>query len=434
MTNAPTTAAAADNKTILLIITGGIAAYKSLLLIRLLRKKGMHVRCIMTKAAHNFVTPMSVSALCEHPVYTDLWSLKDESEMGHIRLSREADLIVIAPATANIIAQLAHGLAQDLASTTLLAADKPVMIAPAMNYKMWEHPAVIANMETLSTRGVLVAPPTRGDMACGEHGVGRMAEPETIAAHINDFFLNKLSAAANKDLSGVRALITAGPTHEPIDPVRFIGNRSSGKQGYAIADALSMRGASVTLISGPVHIAPPRGVDIINVQTAAQMHAATMNAITQNDAPFDTAICTAAVADWGVDNAPSQKMKKRADGAPPHINLRENPDILRDICAHKQRPRLVIGFAAETQNIIEHARAKRIRKNCDWILANDVSENRQSGDDKNKDGARGGVFGADNNHVHLITAKNEHDWGYAPKTKIAQILADHIKNALDDAP
>lgn len=388
------------DKSILLIITGGIAAYKSLELIRLIKKSGGHVRCILTKGGSQFVTPLSVAALSEEHVYDDLWSLKDETEMGHIRLSREADLIVIAPASANIIAQMAQGLTNDLATTTLLASDKPVLIAPAMNYKMWEHPATQANLATLKKRGVLSTGPDEGHMACGEFGMGRMSEPETIFEAINDFFFER-------PLKGYSALVTSGPTHEPLDPVRFLGNRSSGKQGHAIAAALHAAGANVTLISGPVNQPDPAGVNIIKIQTADEMRTACEKAM-----PADIAVCAAAVSDWSPENVSAQKIKK-GDKGPAPIALKENPDILKTISVHKNRPALVIGFAAETEHLIENSKAKLSKKGCDWILANDVGED-------------GKTFGADENHVYLVTNSGHEDWGKHAKTEIARKLANQI--------
>ncbi|MCB1532561.1 MAG: bifunctional phosphopantothenoylcysteine decarboxylase/phosphopantothenate--cysteine ligase CoaBC [Alphaproteobacteria bacterium] len=395
------------DKSILLIISGGIAAYKSLELIRLIRKSGGHVRCILTKGGAQFVTPLSIAALSEENVYDDLWSLKDETEMGHIRLSREADLIVVAPASANIIAQMAQGLTPDLATTTLLASDKPVLIAPAMNHKMWDHPATQANLATLKDRGVLSVGPDEGDMACGEHGMGRMSEPEAIFEAISDFFFKR-------PLKGLTALVTSGPTHEPLDPVRFIGNRSSGKQGHAIAAALAQAGAHVTLISGPVNQSAPAGVNLIKVQTAAQMLSACENAL-----PADIAVCAAAVADWAPEQASTQKLKKREDESAPTIALKQNPDILKTLSNHKNRPQMVIGFAAETENLLENAAAKRTRKGCDWILANDV-------------GTDGKTFGADENHVYLVSANGQDDWGLTSKTEIARKLTAQITGYFTD--
>lgn len=401
------------DKTILLIISGGIAAYKSLELIRLIRKSGARVRAILTKGGAQFVTPLSVSALCEEEVYTDLWSLKDESEMGHIRLSREADLIMIAPASADIMAKIANGLANDLASTALLAANKPIMVAPAMNHMMWENAATQANINTLQERGITLIGPTEGDMACGEYGMGRMSEPEDILAAINDFFLT----ANHKPLTGKTALVTSGPTYEAIDPVRFIGNRSSGKQGHAIAKALSDLGAEVTLVTGPVSIPDPSGVKTVHIESAQDMLTACKHVL-----PCDIIVCAAAVADWHIE-ATGQKIKKRDDGTPPDLKLMENPDILKTISNHANRPQIVVGFAAETQNLLENAKTKLTRKNCDVILANDVNSAGNSGKS---------VFGSDQNHVYLVTSKHTDDWGAQSKTAIAQKLAHYIAETLDE--
>jgi phosphopantothenoylcysteine decarboxylase / phosphopantothenate---cysteine ligase len=388
-----------ENKRILLIISGGIAAYKSLELIRLIRKQKGHVRCILTKGGEQFITPLSVASLSEETVYTDLWSLKDETEMGHIRLSREADLIVVAPASANIIAQMAQGQASDLASTTLLAANKPVLLAPAMNHSMWDNDATCNNVAILQQRGVLMVGPTEGDMACGEYGMGRMAEPEDIIEAITDFFFER-------PLKGLTALVTSGPTHEPLDPVRFIGNRSSGKQGHAIAEALALAGADVTLISGPVSIKPPANVKTVEVETADQMLKACENAL-----PADIAVFAAAVADWAPEKTLEHKIKKRDNKSAPDIKLRENPDILQTFSKHKNRPRLVIGFAAETENLVDNAKQKLKSKGCDWILANDVSEN---------------VFGAEENHVYLVSMTQTEDWKQSSKRRVAARLAEKI--------
>ena len=392
-------------KQILLIISGGIAAYKSLELIRHLKKSGASVRCILTNGGSQFITPLSVAALSEEDVYTDLFSLKDESEMGHIRLSREADLIVIAPASANLIAQMAYGLAEDLASTTLLAANCPIMICPAMNPMMWQHDATQENLETLKQRGINILTPDDGEMACGETGTGRMREPEEILDAVTAHFQH------NKPLAGKIALVTSGPTHEPIDPVRFIGNRSSGKQGHAIAHALSKAGASVTLISGPVNIPDPKGLKTTHVQTAQEMLEACEDLL-----PADIAVCVAAVSDWRVKNTATQKIKKEVDDkTPPTLELVENPDILKTISNHPNRPNLVIGFAAETQNLMNNAYAKLTRKNCDWIIANNVAKNDSFGNDKNK--------------VTLITADKHTDFEQADKTTIARdITAEIIKH------
>lgn len=395
---------ALKGKNILLIISGGIAAYKALELIRLMRKAGADVRCILTEGGEKFVTPMSVAALSENPVYNDLWSLKDESEMGHIRLSREADLILVAPASANMIAKMTHGLADDLATATLLAGDKPVYVAPAMNHRMWTHPATQENIQRLAQRGAVFIDPAEGDMACGEYGMGRLAEPEEI--------LKALSPAGRElgegNLKGLTALVTSGPTYEPIDPVRFIGNRSSGRQGHAIAQALADRGAAVTLITGPVSIPDPDGVKTIHVQTAVEMLDAARKAL-----PADIAVCAAAVSDWSAVAVLKQKIKKRGDKTPPDLKLKENPDILAALAAQsKKRPRLVIGFAAETENLLEQAALKLQSKNCDWIIANDVgAEN---------------VFGSEENHVYLMTGSETEEWTRTGKKEIAGKLANKI--------
>jgi len=396
-------------KRILLVIGGGIAAYKSLELIRRLGDRGTSVRAILTNAGSQFVTPLSVSSLTGDKVFQDLFSLTDEAEMGHIQLSRDADLLVVAPATADLMAKMVHGRADDLASTALLATDKRVLIAPAMNVRMWEHAATQRNIAQLKADGVGVVGPNDGDMACGEYGPGRMAEvPEIIAA------IEKMLGLP-RPLEGVSALITAGPTLEPIDPVRFISNRSSGKQGYAIASALADLGVNTTLVSGPTGLATPRGVKLVAVETAHQMLAACETAL-----PVDVAICAAAVADWRVDHAANQKLKKTA-GALPSLQLIENPDILRTLSTHQSsRPRLVIGFAAETEKVVEHAQAKRLKKGCDWILANDVSPET-------------GVFGGDDNLIHLVTAAGVDTWPKLKKqdvaTRLAQKIATHLKGA-----
>jgi len=388
-----------EHKNILLIISGGIAAYKSLELIRLMRKNGAQVRCILTDGGAQFVTPLSVASLSENPVYTDLWSLKDETEMGHIRLSRESDLIVIAPASADLLAKMAHGHADDLATTALLASDKPIMICPAMNHMMWNNLATQDNIATLQKRGIMQTGPETGDMACGENGPGRMSEPEDILAAITHFF------AQDKPLSGLKAVVTSGPTYEPLDPVRFIGNRSSGKQGHAIASALAGSGADVTLITGPVSLSDPKGINVIHVETGQQM----LQQCTTH-LPADIAVCAAAVGDWSPQKTQASKIKKSEQT--PSFDLRENPDILQSLASHKNRPGLLIGFAAETENLIENAREKRTRKNCDWILANDV--------------ARESVFGDDENHVYLITPDNTEEWPRMRKTDIAQKLVRKI--------
>lgn len=390
-------------KRILLIISGGIAAYKSLELIRGLKKSGASVRCILTNGGAHFITPLAVSALSEEEVFTDLWSLKDETEMGHIRLSREADIILVAPCSANLMAQMAYGLAEDLASTTLLATNRPVMICPAMNPMMWEHQATQDNLETLKSRDIQIIGPTEGDMACGETGTGRMSEPDDILLAVTKHFQK------NKPLAGLKALVTSGPTFEPIDPVRFIGNHSSGKQGHAIASALSYAGAAVTLISGPVSLPDPDGVKTIHVKTAQEMLEACENALTA-----DIAVCAAAVSDWRVNNNQSQKIKKGINKNPPLLKLSETSDILQTLSTHKQRPSLVIGFAAETENLIQNAKEKLTKKSCDWIVANNV------GDED--------IFGAEENRVTLITKSTTQEWPRENKEIIARDLVQEIIN------
>lgn len=389
-------------KRILLIISGGIAAYKSLDLIRRLRAQGAAVRCILTEGGAQFVTPLSVAALTEDTVYRELFSLTTEAEMGHIRLSRDADLLLVAPASADLMAKMAHGRADDLASTTLLATDKAVMIAPAMNVRMWQHAATQANLATLRARGVTAIGPNDGDMACGEFGPGRMAEPDEIVAAVIRWF------GASAPLAGRRALVTSGPTHEPIDPVRYIANRSSGRQGHAIAAALARCGAETTLVSGPTSLADPAGVRVVHIETARDMLSACEAAL-----PVDVAVCAAAVADWRIDRAADQKLKKDSGGLPA-LSLAENPDILATLsAAGNTRPALVIGFAAETENIAAHAQAKRQRKGCDWILANDVSP-------------ATGTFGGAENTIHLVTADGEEDWPRMTKDDVAKQLAERI--------
>lgn len=391
-------------KRILLIVSGGIAAYKSLELVRRLRERGAAVRCVMTGSAEQFVTPLSLQALSEDKVYRDLFSLTDESEMGHINLSRQADLVVVAPATANILAKMAGGLADDLATTLLLATDKAVLAAPAMNVRMWTHAATQANLDILTQRGVRFVGPNEGDMACGEYGPGRMAEPLEIVAAIETYF------GKSAPLAGLRALVTSGPTYEAIDPVRFIGNRSSGKQGHAIAAALARAGAAVTLVSGPVALADPAGVKVVRIESAREMLAACESAL-----PADIAVFAAAVADWRVEEVAAQKIKKPAGGgASPTLSFAENPDILATIAGLKQgRPALVVGFAAETEKVAAHAAAKRARKGCDWILANDVS-------------AGTGTFGGDANTIHLVTESGTEDWPRLTKQQVAERLAARI--------
>ncbi len=393
---------------ILLIVAGGIAAYKALELIRLLRREGAAVRCVLTEGGAQFVTPLSLQALSEETVYTDLFLLTDESEMGHIQLSRAADLVVVVPASADILARMAAGMASDLATTVLLATDKPVLVAPAMNVRMWTHPATVANMAVLKARGVSVVEPEEGAMACGEWGPGRLAEPPRILARIA-----AMLAPLPQPLAGRHILVTSGPTHEPIDPVRYIANRSSGRQGHAIAAALAALGARVTLVSGPVTIAPPPGVRTVPVETAAQMLAACQAAL-----PAEAAICVAAVADWRVATPRSGKIKKVAGADAPSLALIPNPDILASLSAPgAARPRLVVGFAAETDDLMANAAAKRDRKGCDWLVANDVSE-------------AGGVMGGVENEVHLITAEGVEDWPRMAKEAVAERLAARIAQAL----
>ena len=396
-----------EGKRILLIVTGGIAAFKSLDLIRRLRERGASVRCVLTRSGAQFVTPLSLQAISEHKVYADLFSLTDESEMGHIRLSREADLLVVAPATADILAKMAHGLADDLASTVLLAADKPVLAAPAMNLRMWDNPATVDNLRLLKARGLMIVGPNDGAMACGEFGPGRMAEPLEIVAAIEDHF------SRSGALAGKRALVTSGPTREPIDPVRYISNHSSGKQGHAIAQALARLGAETVLVSGPTAMADPAGVRVVRVETAQQMLEASLAAL-----PVDVAVCAAAVADWRVKAPRNGKIKKEAGTTAPSFELVPNPDILATLAqAGARRPQLLIGFAAETDKVIEHAIAKRQRKGCDWIVANDVSP-------------ATGTFGGDSNTVHLIGAgagENAVDhWPTMDKEAVARRLAERI--------
>jgi len=393
-------------KRILLIVGGGIAAYKACELIRLLRKEGVGVRCVLTAGGAQFVTAMTLAALSEAMVHTSLWDLKDEAEMGHIQLSREADLVVVCPATADLMAKMAGGIADDLATTLLLATDKPVLAAPAMNVRMWRHAATIRNVARLREDGVTVLEPDEGAMACGEYGPGRLPEPAAIVAAIGSA-LGMPSAASLGRLEGRHVLVTAGPTHEPIDPVRYIANRSSGRQGFAIAEALAALGARVTLVAGPVELPTPGGVDRIDVETAAQMAEAVDAAL-----PTDAAVMVAAVADWRVEPA-THKIKK--GGAAPALQLLSNPDILARLAARADRPALVVGFAAETRDVIANATAKRIAKGCDWIVANDVS---------------GDVMGGADNSVHLVTADGVESWETLPKAAVAGRLADRIADAL----
>lgn len=389
------------NKRILLIIGGGIAAYKTLEVIRRLREQGASVTPVMTKAAEQFVTPMSVAALAGETVHQALFDLTSEAEMGHIQLSRSADLVLVAPATADLMAKMAHGQANDLASTLLLATDTPVMIAPAMNVRMWEHPATQRNIAQLRGDGIRILGPNSGDMACGEFGPGRMVEPAEILEAISTHF----GAGV---LSGRHAVVTSGPTHEPIDPVRYIANRSSGAQGNAIAAALRDAGASVTFVTGPASVPPPEGVAVVRVETALEMEAAVKNAL-----PADIGVFAAAVADWRVDGAQDQKIKKDGEKIP-SISFVENPDILAEVAKSKvQRPALVVGFAAETQNVIENAAKKRMRKGCDWIVANDVSPGT-------------GIMGGAENSVILVTEDGTEEWSRLPKQEVAIRLVERI--------
>ena len=390
-------------KRVLLIVAGGIAAFKSLDLIRRLRERGASVRCVLTEAGAKFVTPLSLQALTEEKVYSDMFSLTDESEMGHIQLSRDADLLVVAPATANILARMAAGMADDLAATVLLATDKPVLAAPAMNVRMWTHAATVANVETLKKRGVTFVGPNEGAMACNEFGPGRMSEPLEIVAAIEALLTSE------KPLAGRRALVTSGPTREALDPVRYISNHSSGKQGHAIAHALARLGADVTLVSGPVVVPDPAGVRVVRVDSADQMLAACLAA-----GAVDVAVCAAAVADWKAAKPAIAKIKKKAGAQPPTLELAPNPDILATLSKPgAKRPGLVVGFAAETEDVVANAVEKRTRKGCDWIVANDVSPAK-------------GTFGGERNTVHLISAKGVEDWPTLAKEEVALRLAGRI--------
>ena len=405
------TAVHVGSKRIVLIIGGGIAAYKSLDLIRRLRERGATVRCVLTTAAQHFITPLAASALAGEPVFTDLFDPKSELDVGHIRLARDCDLIIVAPATADLMAKMAGGHADDLASAVLLATDRPVLLAPAMNPHMWAHPATRRNLARLAADGIATIGPNAGEMAeRGEAGTGRMAEPLEIAAAAE-----AMLAPAPGSLTGKRVLITSGPTHEPIDPVRYIANRSSGKQGHAIARAAADAGAAVTLVSGPVNVPDPPGVEMVHVESARDMLAAVERAL-----PADIAIFAAAVADWRVAQASGQKLKKEAGGTPKEgfkLAFTENPDILSTIAHLKaKRPPLVIGFAAETERVVEHAKAKLKRKGCDWILANDVS-------------AESGVMGGDINRIHLVTADGVEDWPTQSKDEVARMLIARITAA-----
>jgi phosphopantothenoylcysteine decarboxylase/phosphopantothenate--cysteine ligase len=389
-----------SSKSILLIVGGGIAAYKSLELVRRLSERGIKSRAILTKAGAEFITPLSLSALTGEKVYSDLFSLTDEAEMGHIQLSRSADLVVVAPATADLMAKLANGLANDLASTALLATDKKVLMAPAMNVRMWESASVRRNRSVLEKDGVLFVGPNDGEMACGEFGPGRMAEPLEVVDAVEK------ALGASGHLGGIKALVTAGPTREPVDPVRFLANHSSGKQGYAIAEALARAGADTRLVSGPVSLAPPPGVKLTRVVTAEEMLAAC-----EANLPADVLVMAAAVADWRPEIAANSKIKKSMDRVVPLIKLVENPDILATIAHGPNRPRLVIGFAAETDDIVSNAVAKRARKGADWIIANDVS---------------GDVMGGDRNRIHLISEAGVENWPELTKTEVGERLAQRI--------
>ncbi|MEP1587332.1 MAG: bifunctional phosphopantothenoylcysteine decarboxylase/phosphopantothenate--cysteine ligase CoaBC [Tateyamaria sp.] len=394
-----------QNKRILLILTGGIAAYKGLDLIRRLRERGAAVTPVLTRAAEQFVTPLSVSALAGEKVFRDLFDLTDEAEMGHIQLSRSADLILVAPATADIMAKMAQGRADDLASTLLLATDTPVMVAPAMNVRMWDHAATQRNLAQLQSDGVTVVGPNEGDMACGEYGPGRMSEPLEIVAAVQAHF-------GPRPLSGKRVLVTSGPTHEPIDPVRYIANRSSGAQGAALGCALLDLGAEVIFVTGPADVPPPFGAEVVNVETAEQMKTAVLSAL-----PVDAAIFAAAVADWRVEGASDRKLKKVV-GKMPTLHFTENPDILAHVAQmEKGRPGLVVGFAAETNDVIDNATAKRLRKGCDWIVANDVS-------------AQTGIMGGSENAVTVISDAGAETWPRTSKANVAAQLAQQIADAL----
>ncbi|SFR41142.1 bifunctional phosphopantothenoylcysteine decarboxylase/phosphopantothenate--cysteine ligase CoaBC [Litoreibacter janthinus] len=393
-------------KRILLIVGGGIAAFKSLDLIRRLRERGATVVPVLTNAAEEFVTPLSTSALAGQKVYRDLFDLTDEAEMGHIELSRAADLVVVAPATADLMGKMAAGLANDLASTLLMATDKRVLIAPAMNVRMWEHPATQRNLATLQGDGILVVGPDVGDMACGEHGPGRMSEPLAIVDAVE-------AALADGPLKGKHVLVTSGPTHEPIDPVRYIANRSSGAQGTAIARSLAALGADVTFVTGPADVAPPAGVKVVKIQTAREMKEAVDAAL-----PADAAVFAAAVADWRVANASGSKMKKDGSGKAPALEFAENPDILAAVSQMKKgRPKLVVGFAAETDDVEANATAKRARKGCDWIVANDVSPET-------------GIMGGSENAVTIISDEGAESWPRLTKDQVAAKIAAKIAEAL----
>jgi phosphopantothenoylcysteine decarboxylase/phosphopantothenate--cysteine ligase len=410
-TRPPHAALASDTKRVLLIISGGIAAYKSLDLIRRLRERALAVRCVLTAAAQQFITPLAAGALAGESAFTDLFDAASELDVGHIRLARDADLVLVAPATADIMAKMASGHADDLASAVLIATSRRVLIAPAMNPQMWQHPAMQRNLAQLIADGVEIIGPNTGEMAeAGEAGVGRMAEPLEIAAAV----LALLEHSDRKPLAGRRMIVTSGPTHEPIDPVRYIANRSSGKQGHAIAAAAAAAGADVTLVSGPVNVPDPRGVKVVKVETAQAMLAAVTKAL-----PADIAVFAAAVADWRVDKPNAGKIKKQA-GSLPKLAFVENPDILATV-AHKakQRPKLVVGFAAETDHIIAHAKEKLARKGCDWIVANDVS-------------TETGIMGGDRNTVHLVTASGVESWPPQSKDEVARALVARMAEAFSE--
>jgi phosphopantothenoylcysteine decarboxylase / phosphopantothenate---cysteine ligase len=400
---------------ILLIITGGIAAYKSLELVRLLRRAGHSVTAVLTEAATHFVTPLSLQALTETRVYTDLWSLTDEHEMGHIELSRAADLLVVAPASADFLAKMATGLASDLAATLVLATDKPVLAAPAMNVRMWQHAATQTNLATLKSRGIAFVGPDDGEMACHEFGPGRLAEPPAILAAIEAHFAQAANPSSTTGpLAGRHVLVTAGPTHEPIDPVRYIANRSSGRQGFAIAEAAARLGARVTLVSGPVSLPDPPGITTHRVETAVEMLAACEGAL-----PADAAIFCAAVADWRAAKPATDKLKK--GDSPATLALVQNPDILATLSVPgARRPRLTVGFAAETRDVAAHAAAKRVRKGCDWVVANDVRPET-------------GIMGGDHNQVSIFDASGREDWPRLPKSEVAARLAARVAAALAQA-
>ncbi|MBM08265.1 MAG: bifunctional phosphopantothenoylcysteine decarboxylase/phosphopantothenate--cysteine ligase CoaBC [Magnetovibrio sp.] len=396
-----------NSKKILLIITGGIAAYKCPDLVRRMRERGANVRCVLTSSAKNFVASMTLSAISEERVYEELYSLTDEHEMGHIQLGRDADIILVAPATANMLTKMACGLADDLASSILLATDKPVFAAPSMNVRMWENPAIQENVELLRKRDIKIIGPEEGDMACHDYGLGRMSEPSEIIAALENFL------TVDTPLSGRHALVTSGPTHEPIDPVRYIANRSSGKQGYAIAESLAKLGARTTLVSGPTHLPTPSGVDMVCVESASQMLAACEAAL-----PADIAVFVAAVCDWHVAERAPNKLKKNMQSTPLALQLSENPDILATIGADNiNRPKLVVGFAAETENVIENAKEKLTSKGCDWIVANNVSLDC-------------GTLSGDKNTVHLITETKSEEWPTLNKSAVGLRIARRIAKAL----